>query len=97
MARRPDPPDECSQCGAEIPRRALACPECGADENTGWDTNPWLPDGNMDVPDYLTEDYDPDRDPPIFDHQTSAPRAWWIVGLIVAALMVLVLASRAFF
>lgn len=30
------PPDECANCGAAIPPRARACPECGADELTGW-------------------------------------------------------------
>ena len=30
------PPEECAQCGASIPRGAKACPECGADERTGW-------------------------------------------------------------
>ena len=30
------PPSECAQCGAPIPRNARACPECGADERTGW-------------------------------------------------------------
>jgi len=32
----PPPPRECAQCGAAIPRGARACPECGADERTGW-------------------------------------------------------------
>ncbi len=60
MARpRPEPPEECSQCGASVPRTAWACPECGADENTGWDVNPYLPHGDVDVPEFLTEDYDP--------------------------------------
>jgi predicted nucleic acid-binding Zn ribbon protein len=36
MARPPSPPGECANCGAEIPRNARACPECGADERTGW-------------------------------------------------------------
>lgn len=26
----------CEHCGAEVPRRALACPECGSDDQTGW-------------------------------------------------------------
>lgn len=30
------PPESCAQCGADIPPRAKACPECGADERTGW-------------------------------------------------------------
>jgi len=29
-------PAECANCGTEIPRGARACPECGADERTGW-------------------------------------------------------------
>lgn len=33
---RPEPPEECAQCGEPIPRKALACPGCGADERTGW-------------------------------------------------------------
>lgn len=39
MAARPSPapaPDECAQCGGDIPRKAKACPHCGADERTGW-------------------------------------------------------------
>jgi predicted RNA-binding Zn-ribbon protein involved in translation (DUF1610 family) len=26
----------CPNCGAEVPARAHACPECGSDEKTGW-------------------------------------------------------------
>jgi len=33
---RPPPPASCAQCGATLPRQARACPECGADERTGW-------------------------------------------------------------
>jgi hypothetical protein len=29
-------PSECAQCGGDMPRRAKACPHCGADERTGW-------------------------------------------------------------
>jgi hypothetical protein len=89
--RRPEPPEECSQCGTEIPRSALACPECGADEKTGWDTNPWLPDPDVDIPDYLTEDHDPAHDPPIFDHQPWTRRGWWIVAALVLLLMAFML------
>lgn len=30
------PPDICPNCGTEVPANARACPECGADEETGW-------------------------------------------------------------
>lgn len=33
---RIEPPAECANCGTDIPRNARACPECGADERTGW-------------------------------------------------------------
>lgn len=26
----------CPNCGLQMPRKALACQECGSDENTGW-------------------------------------------------------------
>ena len=32
----PRPPEYCLNCGAAIPVDAAACPECGADEQSGW-------------------------------------------------------------
>ena len=29
-------PDYCPNCGEAVPEGARACPECGADESTGW-------------------------------------------------------------
>lgn len=29
-------PEQCPNCGTDLPRRARVCPECGADERTGW-------------------------------------------------------------
>ena len=29
-------PDVCPVCGEDVPSGALACPECGADHNSGW-------------------------------------------------------------
>jgi hypothetical protein len=26
----------CPNCGAEVPVKALSCPECGSDKKTGW-------------------------------------------------------------
>ncbi len=36
MARALPPPATCANCGTAIPPRAQSCPECGADERTGW-------------------------------------------------------------
>jgi hypothetical protein len=29
-------PEICPVCGEDVPRRALACPSCGADHKSGW-------------------------------------------------------------
>ena len=42
-------PEECPVCGEDVPRGALACPECGADERSGWREDA-VADG-LDLPD----------------------------------------------
>ena len=48
-------PDSCPVCGAEVPERARACPECGADEHTGWSEQARYDD--LGVPDDAPFDY----------------------------------------
>lgn len=77
------PPGECAVCGALIPPHARACPECGADERTGWrEADPY--DG-LDLPDSAWADEEADG-------TWSDSRAvgagglswvWWVVGLLV--------------
>ena len=83
MAERP-PPDECANCGAALPRRARACPECGADERSGWrDSTDSVYDG-LDLPDCAYSD-------------ESAPRPtrrgiawyWYVVATLLIASLVL--------
>ena len=38
----------CPICGADVPHKARACPQCGADEQTGWSNQTYL-DG-IDMP-----------------------------------------------
>ena len=72
------PPAECANCGAEIPPHAKACPECGADERTGW-REASVYDG-LDLPESAFVDDSPSHSRP--------PRrglAWyWIVTAVVA-------------
>lgn len=78
-------PDECGQCGAAIPRGALACPECGADEETGWDANPWEQDpGEMEVPELYHEE---GERPPIFENETWTKP--WVLLVAVVVLVVM--------
>lgn len=78
-------PEICPNCGAEVPRNARACPECGADEKTGWSEA--ARHGHLDLPD---EDFDyDDFVEKEFGGKTAVPRGlhwfWWLVAFIVLA------------
>jgi hypothetical protein len=81
------PPAECANCGAPIPRGAKACPECGADENSGWrETSVY--DG-LDLPD--TDDADEREFPREPARINGIKWYWWLVGL---TLIILLIAGR---
>ena len=87
MPERP-PPDECANCGGRIPRRAKACPGCGADERTGWrETN--LYDG-LELPDEAWEDERPTRKNRPPDRRVNGLAwYWWCAGVALIALLVI--------
>jgi len=78
------PPEICPNCGAEVPHKARACPECGADEKTGWSDEAYasgldLPDETFDYNDFAKRE---------FGGKSPVPRGihwfWWIVALVLA-------------
>lgn len=80
-------PDVCPNCGAEVPRNAKACPECGSDETTGWSEkahadNLGLPDEDFDYDKFVKEEFGTGR---------AKPRGigwfWWVTGLILVGLL----------
>ena len=80
-------PEICPNCGAEVPPKARACPECGADEKTGWSEETRasgldLPDENFDYDDFVKRE---------FGDKSPVPRGvhwfWWVVALVAAALL----------
>ena len=55
-------PDYCPVCGAEVPQRAKACPECGADGQTGWSEEAkydqlGIPDDSFNYDDYVKREF----------------------------------------
>lgn len=55
-------PDYCPVCGAEVPSRAKACPECGADDETGWSERArsdalGIPDDSFDYQDFVEREF----------------------------------------
>jgi hypothetical protein len=88
------PPEICPQCGAEVPRKALACPECGSDYETGWNEDAdaqrlGLPDDEFDYDEFVKEEFGGER-------KELRPRGisagWWIVAIaLLLALLFLFL------
>jgi predicted nucleic acid-binding Zn ribbon protein len=73
------PPEICPVCGETVPRRATACPGCGADERTGWDEDATRYDG-LDLPEEGTGRKQQKEGHPLF----------WM-SVVVALLVILVL------
>src|SRR6266480_2903847 len=83
-------PESCPVCGEDVPRGSLACPECGADHNSGWreDADTYdgvdLPEESFNYDEFLREEFG------------SAPKPgrmralWWITAIfLIAALIVI--------
>lgn len=80
-------PEICPNCGAEVPRKARACPECGACDETGWSERARY-DG-LDLPDD-SFDYDEFTRREFGEARRSPPRRWLIpvaAGLLILALL----------
>jgi predicted nucleic acid-binding Zn ribbon protein len=100
MPRKPQrsgAPPTCPVCGAEVPPGARACPDCGADERTGWDEAKTRYD-DLDLPD---EAFDCDQE--LKDQRLKArprfrglPVFWWLVGIGVLLLIVSVVVLGRF-
>jgi uncharacterized membrane protein YvbJ len=88
-------PEICPVCGEEVPPDALACPQCGADHNSGWKEDADTYDG-VDLPEH---DFNHDE----FVRQELGSQAkpailktvWWIVGIArIIAFLVYFFAAR---
>ena len=85
------PPEECANCGAAIPRNAKACPECGADERTGWRENAESIYDGLDLPDEAFADESKPGSAMRRQRERSVngiPWYWWCVGVALAFILV---------
>ena len=65
------------QSGAEIPRNAKACPECGSDEKTGWSEEARaggldLPDENFDYDEFVATEFSKEKPIPTMTIETKS-------------------------
>lgn len=76
-------PETCPHCGGHVPPGAKACPECGADERTGWSEE--AASGGLDLPD---EEFDYEQFVKSeFGGGGPVPRGihwfWWLVAVLL--------------
>jgi hypothetical protein len=77
-------PKVCPVCGEDVPRIALAYPECGADHTSGWRENAEaydavdLPDEDFNYEEFVKQEFESSRRPAI-------KRLWWITAILLIA------------
>jgi hypothetical protein len=75
-------PDICPFCGAEVPPKARACPECGSSEETGWAEQAAtdalnLPDQEFNYEEFVQREFE--RPSKVVPH--GIPWFWWLVAV----------------
>jgi hypothetical protein len=89
-------PAVCPVCDQDVPRDALACPECGADHNSGWreDAEAYealdLPDEDFDYDQFVREEFGSSIKP------AGIKTIWWLTAIliIIGSVAVYFLAAR---
>jgi hypothetical protein len=79
-------PEVCANCGADIPPNAKACPECGADEETGWSHATAegldLPDENFNYEEFVKREFGGEKKSPV---PHGIRWFWWVVAVLLLA------------
>lgn len=86
-------PSLCPNCGTVIEdENAVACPECGADENTGWSDHATsqrldLPDDDFNYDEYIENEFGTKSSNPV----KPAGLSWLMWGVGIGILLLLIL------
>ena len=76
-------PEICPVCGEEVPRGALACPECGADHNSGWREEAdsydavGLAEDEFDYDEFVREEFGGAPKPRV------SQIVWWVTAVVL--------------
>ena len=89
-------PEICPVCGEDVPKEALACPECGADHNSGWraDADTYealdLPEQDFNYDEFVRREFGRSVKP------AGIKMIWWITAIVVliASVLLYFLAGR---
>ena len=92
MAKRRKPEDyfHCPHCGAKVRCGAMACPECGSDDETGWseDWDGEVPTGYGEEKEFDYDEFMAQEFPEHANRAARFPRMKWIWRM--AALLILI-------
>jgi zinc-ribbon domain len=89
--RKPSPgraPEVCPVCGEDVPPGAAACPECGADHNSGWreDAESYdgvgLPDESFNYDEFVEQEFGSLPKP------AAIKTVWWMTAILVLVVLV---------
>jgi hypothetical protein len=83
------PPETCPVCGEAVPRGAKACPDCGADERSGWNEEATRYD-DLDLPDEAFRDQGAPG--PVL--RKTHDRIWLVVAVLVTLAVILAFVLR---
>jgi hypothetical protein len=86
------PPQICPNCGAVVPPKAKACPECGSDDETGWSAEArqsneldlGIPDEDFDYDKFVEEEFGGKNAPPSRIHWV-----WWIIAVMIVLAVII--------
>lgn len=83
-------PEVCPNCGADVPRNAKACPECGACEETGWSeaattSGLGLPDEDFDYKEFVEMEFGERRK----RHGTAW--FWCTIGILLTTIILIMI------
>jgi len=81
---KPKAPEICPVCGEDVPAGSLACPECGADHNSGWreDANIFdaldMPEEDFDYDEFVRKEFESVPPKP-----AGISTVWWVVAIVL--------------
>ena len=81
-------PEVCPVCGEDVPRGSLACPECGADHNSGWREDAASYDG-VDLPEEFNYEEFAQREFGGSVKPAGISKLWWITAIALLVLTIL--------
>ena len=87
MQNRNSPPPVCPNCGADVPPKALACPECGSDHDTGWkDYADVIGQGSPEDEFDYAEAFDKEFGREVIPSNTKP--IWWITAIVIVVVFI---------